>query len=111
MDAPRFDGTCPSCGAAGAVSPMRLNSECLHECPNCHLQVQELHGAVVIWHALGRGDFSPPSWAYPLSEGLHVIMYEHNENWPRGAGPLIGTPEHLMTYLAAVRRGTLPSAR
>ena len=108
---PHFDGTCPGCGSTGAVSPMRPNSECLRECPNCHLQVQELHGAVVVWHVLGHGDFSPPSWRYPPAEGLSVVMYEHNVDWPRGAGPLIETPEHLMTYLAAVRSGTLPPAR
>ena len=111
MVPPVFGGQCPGCALAGAESPMRWNAECFLECPVCHVQAQVLHGAVAIWHRLGHGAFTPPASLDPREISSPVPIYEHNGNWPRGAGPMIKTSEHLARYLTGVRSGSLPEMR
>ncbi len=111
MSIPLSDGKCPGCSLTGAISEMRANSSCYLECPTCHVQVRLLNGAAVIVNVLGQGNFAPPEWYDASRETLPVPMYEHNDNWPRGAGPLIVTRAHLGTYIVAVRSGSLPAAR
>ena len=108
-----FDGTCPACAMEGRALLMRANSECMAECPTCHLQAELLNGRVVIWHVLGRGDFNPPPYChYSAGEWPSpVTLSEHNNNWPRGAGRMIETREHLAAYVAAVKSGLLPDRR